>query len=137
MKRTNTYDCKHKYEMGKVLPGVANCKKCGLLKSTIEGKVNPEGVGEWREEWHKFAKENDIEVSMNGWTPPLKIIEQFIRQALLQEKAKWKEKIIEKYGKEGSFSGSFGYQGILMGVKSFQTETDKVRDEVLTLIDKL
>lgn len=42
-----------------------------------------------------------------------------------------------KYGPKGTHSGSLGFQGILLGIKSFQTEGDKRRDEILELIEKI
>ena len=42
--------CNHEYESDKVLQGRQNCWKCGLLKSTIESEVKPEGVGGWEKE---------------------------------------------------------------------------------------
>lgn len=40
----------------------------------------------------------------------------------------------ESYGKEGKFTGGFGFQGIAMGIDSFQRNEDKVRDDIITII---
>jgi len=45
------------------------------------------------------------------------------------------EELIEaKYGKKGQMDGSFGYQGIVMGITAFQTETDKMRDDLIAAV---
>lgn len=41
-----------------------------------------------------------------------------------------------KYGKQGVMNGSFGYQGIVMGITAFQTGTDKMRDDLLSLLSE-
>lgn len=45
-----------------------------------------------------------------------------------------KEEVEGKYGKEGTQTGSLGYQGIVMGIQSFQREEDKMRDYFIFLI---
>ena len=47
-----------------------------------------------------------------------------------------KEVIESVMGKEGSMSGTFGYQGIEMGITAFQTEVDTKRDKVLSILNK-
>lgn len=74
MKRTNTYDCKHKYFKNEL--GQAECKTCGILKSTIEAefiekdirgnvyKVSSPQVPEWKKRFRKLWKR--IEKSRKG-----------------------------------------------------------------------
>lgn len=59
-----------------------------------------------------------------------KIIDDFLAPQLQSIK----DEIEESWGKEGSFTGSFGFQGELMGISSYQQESDKVRDKVLSII---
>lgn len=79
---------KHKYEVGMVLPIIFNCKKCGLLKSTIESveeskKENIEEV--WSDDFNrKFVNrdgywENNISVYQ---------VKDFIHQLLAEERTK-------------------------------------------------
>lgn len=42
--------------------------------------------------------------------------------------------IERKFGKRGTQSGSFGFQGIKMGIKSYQTEADQKRDDLIASI---
>ena len=44
------------------------------------------------------------------------------------------EEVEKKYGKQGKHSGSLGYQGIVMGIQSYQMDTDKMRDDFLSLL---
>lgn len=44
------------------------------------------------------------------------------------------EGLEEIYGKENSFTGSFGFQGVVMGIESYQQESDKIRDKLISLI---
>ena len=46
------------------------------------------------------------------------------------------KEIEDKYGKKGKQSGCLGYQGMLMGIESFETEGDRIRDGIITLIKK-
>jgi len=61
-------------------------------------------------------------------------METYAEENLLMYKEKLVAGIEAKYGKEGTFTGSFGYQGIVMGIQSFQTPEDKVRDGIIHLI---
>ncbi len=48
------------------------------------------------------------------------------------------EKIIqmveEKYGKEGTMTGSLGYQGIMSGIHAFNSAEDTIRDTIINLL---
>ena len=96
-------NCEHEYEAGMVLAGKLNCKKCGLLKSTIESEVKPEGVGEWEERFNEeftsrrnlkeFQQPNIMDDYLllpgTNSVPAPNQIKSFISTLLLQEKAKW------------------------------------------------
>ena len=53
-------------------------------------KVKPEGVGEWRDDFASLMQDMDTSFLDD------KKIKDFISSLLLQEKAKWKEKILNK-----------------------------------------
>ena len=128
-------NCEHEYEVGMVLAGQLNCKKCGLLKSTIESEVKPEGVGEWektnRIEMIRLKCDLLYSAGVQGDGKYLvrvkDEIEESISTLLLQEKAKcmadfekqleeyrnspevWKNVGISKWKAEGERKGYFDY----------------------------
>jgi len=61
-------------------------------------------------------------------------IQPYVDKKLKEQLEKIVNKIEEKYGKFGTMNGSFGYQGIVMGITAFQSETDKMRDDLITSI---
>jgi hypothetical protein len=46
-----------------------------------------------------------------------------------------KEGIEKMYGEKGKMTGSFGYQGLVMGITAFERPEDKIRDDILSLIE--
>ena len=57
-------------------------------------------------------------------------------QAIQSFKDQLVKEIEDKYGKKGKQSGCLGYQGMLMGIESFETEGDRIRDGIIALIKK-
>jgi len=51
--------------------------------------------------------------------------------------SKIKDAIESMYGQYGTFTGGMGYQGIILGIHAFQMESDKVRDSILDILNKL
>lgn len=47
-----------------------------------------------------------------------------------------KKKVEEKHGKQGTMSGTLGYQGVLAGIQAFKTEGDNIRDDLLSLLSE-
>jgi hypothetical protein len=45
------------------------------------------------------------------------------------------DQIEAEFGEFGKQNGSFGYQGIVMGISSYQMDTDKFRDQILYMLD--
>lgn len=62
-------------------------------------------------------------------------IKSFLTQSLTTAYEAGIQRAIEEIEKElgmfGSHSGSFGYQGIVMGIQSFQTPEDQKRDNLI------
>ena len=74
-------------------------------------------------------------VTIDGYFPrvdPYKL-KSFIDQNFIG-KEELREEIETKYGEYGKQTGSFGYQGIKMGIHSIQTEGDQMRDKLLELL---
>jgi hypothetical protein len=46
-----------------------------------------------------------------------------------------KDKIEKMYGEKGKRTGSFGYQGLVMGITAFESPEDKIRNDILSLIE--
>jgi nitrate reductase beta subunit len=136
--------CEHEYEIGRVLPNELNCWKCGLLKSTIDNKVKPEGVGEWELtgtekaliaisfQYFEEAIPKSLEASALGmekmyyaYLPAIKAVMDYYKNLLLQEKAKWKGEV-EKMKIP-----------VQLMCEGYNTGYNKALRQVLTLIDKL
>lgn len=60
-------------------------------------------------------------------------VEEYLDQNFIRKEVLRKE-IETKYGEYGKQTGSFGYQGIKMGIHSIQTEGDQMRDKLLELL---
>ena len=56
-------NCEHEYEAGLVLAGQLNCKKCGLLKSTIDSTSKPNTNNQWV---NQPIKQNYMKKVYNG-----------------------------------------------------------------------
>ena len=76
--------------------------------------------------------------SYDDLTEEQKQIDRYIANKVIQllsSQLEEVEKEIEsKYGKYEHQSGSFGYQGIVMGIKSIQTEGDQMRDKIIKIM---
>ena len=47
------------------------------------------------------------------------------------------QRIEFKYGKKGTMTGSFGYQGIVMGITAYETPEDSMRNQIIELLKSL
>jgi hypothetical protein len=56
------------------------------------------------------------------------------REQVLDEAIEMFEKT---HGKKGTMNGSFGYQGIVMGIEAYQMPDDKARDEIIEILEDL
>lgn len=65
---------------------------------------------------------------------PLQILE--IEAIIKSQREELITEIEKKFGKHETFTGSLGYQGLIHGIKSFQTGEDIVRDEIINIIKK-
>ena len=74
------------------------------------------------EDWTKEQAENEIK--------------DFIHSRELALLEGLKAGTESKYGKKGTQHGSLGYQGLVLGITSFETPEDKMRDEILAELDK-
>ncbi len=82
--------CMHEYTVGEVFEGVENCKKCGLLKSTIENPLEPKPG--WEEEF-----ENEIwkYLERGNLYRSVEYSKSFIKLQIEKAKAEEKERVVE------------------------------------------
>ena len=99
-------------------------EKDEAISKLLKNEVKPEGVGEWRKELRHVWNYGECELSD---------IEEYVSNLLLQEKAKWKGKINERFV-EIVNQNTDCKRGMF---RDYIEGLDKAKQELLTLIDKL
>jgi hypothetical protein len=123
-------------------------KKCGCGEPETKGVIHRKDLPCYWEE-PKQSWEEDLHlmvwIMLRGEPTMQKqekfdALKAFIQKEIIKAEIRIREDFIreleEKYGKYESFHGSLGYQGIMKGIDSFETEKDKMRDEIINSLDE-